>query len=169
MFIELHAMQNFSPANLNRDDTNNPKDCEFGGVRRARISSQCLKRAMRTSPIFAETTKVEIGTRTKYLVGQLSTRLVKAGKSEEEVLKILTRFVPEYASKLEKKDNEDKKTAVLIYLSEAEMASIVQALLDNWDSLADDKAMARLVKSLVKKHKGWTSAPRHRPLWAYVG
>ena len=31
MFVELHFIQNFAPANLNRDDTNNPKDCEFGG------------------------------------------------------------------------------------------------------------------------------------------
>jgi len=47
MFIEIHLLQNFAPSNLNRDDTNNPKDCEFGGVRRARISSQCFKRAIR--------------------------------------------------------------------------------------------------------------------------
>ncbi len=47
MFIELHMIQNFALSNLNRDDTGSPKDCEFGGYRRARISSQCLKRAIR--------------------------------------------------------------------------------------------------------------------------
>ncbi len=71
MFIELHMIQNFVPSNLNRDDTNNPKDCEFGGVRRARISSQCIKRSIRTSPVFAETTGVDVGTRTKWLVDLL--------------------------------------------------------------------------------------------------
>lgn len=45
--IELHLLQNFAPSNLNRDDTGAPKDCEFGGHRRARISSQCQKRAVR--------------------------------------------------------------------------------------------------------------------------
>ena len=40
MFVELHLLQNFAPSCLNRDDTNSPKDCEFGGYRRARISSQ---------------------------------------------------------------------------------------------------------------------------------
>ena len=45
--IELHLIQNFAPSNLNRDDTGSPKDAMFGGVRRARISSQCLKRAIR--------------------------------------------------------------------------------------------------------------------------
>src|SRR3989442_1079806 len=47
MFVELHMIQNFAPSNLNRDDTGSPKECEFGGYRRARISSQCLKRAVR--------------------------------------------------------------------------------------------------------------------------
>lgn len=160
MFIELHMIQNFVPANLNRDDTNNPKDCEFGGVRRARISSQCLKRAIRTSPIFAETTGVDVGTRTKWLIKRrLRPGLVKAGKSEEEATVILEKFVPKYASKLDEKSKEDKKTAVLLYLSQAEIDSIVQALLDNWADLSDDKAVDGLVKTLVKEHKGQTSAP----------
>ena len=50
MFVELHILQNFAPSNLNRDDTNAPKDCEFGGFRRARISSQCIKRSIRFHP-----------------------------------------------------------------------------------------------------------------------
>ena len=45
--IEIHALQNFAPSNLNRDDTGAPKDALFGGTRRARVSSQCLKRAVR--------------------------------------------------------------------------------------------------------------------------
>jgi len=160
MFVEIHMIQNFSPANLNRDDTNNPKDCEFGGVRRARISSQCIKRAIRTCPVFAETTGVDVGTRTKWLIKRrLRPRLIEAGKSEEEATTVLTAFVPEYVSKLDEKSKEDKKTAVLLYLSEAEIDSIVQALLDNWMDLSDDKAVDGLIKNLVKEHQGRTSAP----------
>src|ERR1700687_4311310 len=47
MRIEIHVLQNFAPSNLNRDDTGSPKDAEFGGHRRARVSSQCGKRAIR--------------------------------------------------------------------------------------------------------------------------
>jgi CRISPR system Cascade subunit CasC len=43
MFVEIHILQNFAPSNLNRDDPGMPKDCEFGGYRRTRISSQCFK------------------------------------------------------------------------------------------------------------------------------
>ena len=159
MFVELHMIQNFAPANLNRDDTNNPKDCEFGGVRRARISSQCIKRAIRTSPIFEETTKVKIGTRTKRLVHRLSKHLIEAGKSEEEAIKVLADFVPQYASQLDKKDKEGKKTAVLLYMSEDEIDSLAQALLEKWEQLSDSKALKKLVRTLVKAHKGHTSAP----------
>ena len=45
--IEIHVLQNFAPSNLNRDDTGAPKDAFFGGTRRARVSSQCGKRAVR--------------------------------------------------------------------------------------------------------------------------
>ena len=154
MFVELHMIQNFSPANLNRDDTNNPKDCEFGGYRRARISSQCIKRAIRTSPIFAKTTGVDVGTRTKWLVDLLRKRLVAAGKEKEEATEVLTDFVPKFASKLEK---DGEKTVVLLYLSHVEIDSIVQAMLDNWQNLPGETD--NLAKTLVKAHKGQTSAP----------
>jgi CRISPR system Cascade subunit CasC len=163
MFVELHMIQNFAPANLNRDDTNNPKDCEFGGVRRARISSQCIKRAVRTSPVFAETTGVDVGTRTKWLVDLLRRRLAGEDQGEErkeEATAILTAFVPKYASKL---DKGSEKTAVLLYLSSDETDNIVQTLRQNWESLADEKTrentVNQLVKTLVKAHKGQTSAP----------
>ena len=162
MFVELHMIQSFAPSNLNRDDTNNPKDCEFGGVRRARISSQCIKRAIRTSPVFAETTEVGIGTRTKRLLGRLREPLVEAGKSVAEATEVLTHFVPLYASKLADKDDKDdevKKTAVLLYIGDEELDHIAEALLQEWDTLSDKKTMQKLARRLVKEHKGKTSAP----------
>jgi CRISPR system Cascade subunit CasC len=158
MFVEVHAIQNFAPSNLNRDDTGNPKDCEFGGHRRARISSQCLKRAIRLSPVFAQTTGVDVGTRTKWLIERcLRPPLVAAGKPEEEVTEVLTAFVPEFASKLDTKSGDDHKTAVLLYLGQSELDNITRALLDNWESLPGDAK--KLARALVKDHKGQTSVP----------
>ena len=54
MLIEIHTIQNHSPANLNRDDLGAPKTCYFGGVLRSRISSQCLKRSIRMGDAFRE-------------------------------------------------------------------------------------------------------------------
>ena len=51
-FVEMHALRAFPPSNLNRDDLGTPKTAVFGGVRRLRISSQCLKRTWRMSEYF---------------------------------------------------------------------------------------------------------------------
>lgn len=51
-FIEVHALRSFPPSNLNRDDLGTPKTAVFGGTRRLRISSQCLKRTWRMSEHF---------------------------------------------------------------------------------------------------------------------
>ena len=45
--LELHIIQSVPVACLNRDDLNSPKTAVFGGVQRARVSSQSWKRAIR--------------------------------------------------------------------------------------------------------------------------
>ncbi|MGX7107629.1 type I-E CRISPR-associated protein Cas7/Cse4/CasC [Hutsoniella sourekii] len=47
VFVDIHAIQTVPPSNINRDDTGSPKTAQYGGVRRARVSSQSWKRAMR--------------------------------------------------------------------------------------------------------------------------
>ncbi len=77
MKLEIHILQNFAPSNLNRDDTGSPKDCELGGVRRSRISSQCFKRAIRNA--FADHRLLpegELAARTKRLVDEVAARVV---------------------------------------------------------------------------------------------
>ena len=160
MIIELHILQNFSPSNLNRDDTNNPKDCEFGGVRRARISSQCIKRATRLAPVFAQTTGVEVGERTKWLMRLLKDKLVEGGKKAEEAEKILSELVNAYYSKPDGK--EKTKTAVLLYVSKSEVAALAKTVMDNWDDLSGDESKAtieKLAKEWRKINQGITSAP----------
>lgn len=72
MLIEIHMIQNHSPANLNRDDLGAPKTCLFGGVTRARISSQCLKRSIRRSDQFAAALERDGGVRTRRLATVLA-------------------------------------------------------------------------------------------------
>jgi CRISPR system Cascade subunit CasC len=161
MLIEIHILQNFAPSNLNRDDTNTPKDCEFGGVRRARISSQCMKRAIRRSPVFSRITGVELGTRSKLLIRLLNDRLVQMGKTEEEAMAVVSIFVPRHMSKLDAKDKS--KTAVLLYFSGEEVNQMVQALLENWAALAQPneqaKTLDQISATLIKKVRSSTSAP----------
>lgn len=160
MFVELHFIQSFAPANLNRDDTNNPKDCEFGGVRRARVSSQALKRAIRQEPSFAEITQRQPGMRTKWMVEQLQKRLPHDMAEAEGAATILGEFVTSFASKL---DKDGQRTAVLLYLSPAELARMSEELAAQWPVLTDPKqrgkALIEMTKGLTKEFKGRTSAP----------
>lgn len=75
--ISLHLVQNHAPSNLNRDENGDPKDCLFGGFRRARISSQALKRSVRSSDIFTDyfTGQPVLAMRTQLLPREVQRRL----------------------------------------------------------------------------------------------
>lgn len=161
-FIELHLIQNFAPANLNRDDTGSPKDCEFGGYRRARISSQALKRAIRNHPRFTAMTGVDNGTRSKWLTRPIVKALTEQhGKDPEQAVSIAAAFVESYAAKMDKKKPD--QTSVLVFFTNSEVEQIVTTLLENWEAAADPKEGKKIITSLatqmVKETKNRTSAP----------
>jgi CRISPR system Cascade subunit CasC len=163
MFVELHMIQNFAPANLNRDDTNNPKDAEFGGVRRARISSQCLKRAIRTAPVFAEITGVDNGIRTRWVTRLLADELKRRVQDAAQAEQIAQAFAAAYSGKMD--STEKSRTSVLLYLSRQEIERFTQTLIDQWPALTSgsekqvEEALKDLVKKLIKETRDRTSAP----------
>lgn len=104
MLIEMHLLQNHAPSNLNRDDTGSPKDCVFGGVLRARISSQCLKRSIRRSTIFDASLKGHLGKRTRKLPEQVRSALLRLGCSESDAA-VIAKKTAEFG-RSSKKDAE---------------------------------------------------------------
>lgn len=80
MLIEVHIIQNHAPSNLNRDDSGSPKSAIFGGYRRARISSQCLKRCYRTSKTFREAVD-GLGMHTRSIADEIRRRLLAHTKT----------------------------------------------------------------------------------------
>jgi len=83
LFVEYHLIQNFVPSNLNRDDTGSPKDALFGGHRRARVSSQCFKRAIRLQADTAGAIAPEDrSVRTKKLLDLLTRKLNAMGHDD---------------------------------------------------------------------------------------
>lgn len=79
--IELHILQSFPVSCLNRDDVGAPKSAIFGGVNRARISSQCLKRAIRLKA--KELNAAFAGNRTRRAAEDLARELVKLGWADQ--------------------------------------------------------------------------------------
>ncbi len=160
MFVELHIIQNFPPSNLNRDDLGQPKDAVFGGYRRARISSQCLKRAIRGShpepdirirSVFARYTKVPLSMRTKLLKGELTKRLMTDGREEVVAGAVAGLFADAYAGKMDAKRKDE--TAVLLYLSEGELASISERLQESWEDAASFVSELERWEAAVKEAK----------------
>lgn len=73
-FIDVHVLQTVPPSNINRDDTGSPKTAYYGGVRRARVSSQAWKRATRKA--FDQVLDADqLGVRTKRVVDLVAERV----------------------------------------------------------------------------------------------
>jgi CRISPR system Cascade subunit CasC len=116
MLIEIHIIQNHGPANLNRDDLGVPKTCLFGGYTRARVSSQCLKRAIRRSNKFSSALEKDGGVRTRRLIKLIAQAAVGQGNTPKDEHKNSIRKVFEEAGVglKEKKERvgRDKKAGV---------------------------------------------------------
>ncbi len=138
--IEIHALQNFAPSNLNRDDTGAPKDALFGGSRRARVSSQCLKRAVRqhfAGLVKAQTWRPEdLAVRTKRVLQEITKLLVENKRPEAEAAgkARLALAVMELAVK------EDGKSEYLLFLGQREIAGIAKIVHEKWDSITASEA-----------------------------
>lgn len=142
MLIEVHMLKNFAPTNLNRDDTGAPKTCMFGGVKRSRISSQCLKRAWKTSPHLTESLgNGLISVRTRMIADIIAGRLREEGIDDdtiEEVCLELKKIGTSTKSKGEKetkkkgsKKDEDFKTQQIILYSQSDIDAIFNWIMEN--------------------------------------
>jgi len=135
MKIELHLLQNFAPSNLNRDDTGAPKDCEFGGVRRARISSQCFKRSIRQAfdlhHLFGDQTKDRLAARTKRLVSDVAERLATTKQRDQALAFHLVAFTLQSA-KLKMKE---EKTQYLLFVPRRLIGVLTELVHRYWDAL----------------------------------
>lgn len=125
MLIQIHMLQNYAPSNLNRDDTGSPKDAVFGGHRRGRISSQCIKRSIRQSETFADAFAKDglLAKRTKMLPVEIRPLLAKCGADETEQSTISAKL-----HELGGKGDDQDKTKILVFLTSAEMEIIADKL-----------------------------------------
>src|SRR6476660_1465668 len=86
-FTQLHLLTFYGPSNLNRDDTGRPKTAVVGGIERLRVSSQSLKRAVRTSEGFQVALDAHLADRTQRLGSDIEQKLLEeniAPKSARE-------------------------------------------------------------------------------------
>ena len=137
--IELHILQSYPVSCLNRDDVGSPKSAVFGGVPRARISSQCLKRAARLAA--AEDSPVFKGVRSRLLKEPFKAALIAAGASAADA----ETKADEICATFSKQDGKNKdQVTTAVYLSPGEIEEIATAIVGGEDVKKAAKKAQRL-------------------------
>ncbi len=127
--LELHILQSVPVACLNRDDLNSPKTAIFGGVQRARVSSQCWKSGIRDFVNKNELSKVYKGNRTKLLVQKFVESFEKKEIKGKAALYIAEHIANMLATLDTKKDSKGyNKVSTLFFLSPLEIESITDSV-----------------------------------------
>lgn len=132
LYVDIHVLQTVPPSCVNRDDTGSPKTATYGGVTRARVSSQSWKRAVRV--MFREYFPSDrLGLRTKSIVGMVADEIHKLNPeadSAKEAAKILK------TAGLKVKSAE-KGTDALFFLSSAQARALAELAINDPDTVKD--------------------------------
>jgi CRISPR system Cascade subunit CasC len=157
MRLEIHVLQNFAPSNLNRDDTGSPKDAEFGGHRRARVSSQCSKRAVREyfkqHDLIPAEHRAE---RTKRLAKAVADRLIANSREAAAANRAARAAVTAFLAKSE--DKEEHKTPYLLFLGQSEIDRFTAEVEKHWGF----SRLSRLHPRRSRKPRGAAAGERAR-------
>lgn len=125
LYVDFHVLQTVPPSCINRDDTGSPKTAMYGGVNRARVSSQAWKHAMRK--MFADEClldEADMGKRTKRAT-ELVEKEIRALAPDADAEKIAKKVIKNAGLKVgEKKD--EKKLKTLFFLSQAQVKALAE-------------------------------------------
>ena len=141
LYVDIHVLQTVPPSCVNRDDTGSPKTAVYGGVHRARVSSQSWKRAVRL--FFREKYDPEdLGLRTKRIVRMVQQH-IKRIDPEADAEKLAVEVLKQAGLSLNEKDL-DKGTEALFFMSDAQAEALAKIALDK---SADKNAAREALKS----------------------
>lgn len=138
--LELHILQSVPVACLNRDDFGSPKTAVFGNVTRARVSSQCWKRAVREM-MAEESPQRFAGHRTRLIIEPLRDRLVQRGLSEEEAKEGAEKL----GDAVGKLDNPPTRVKTLFFSSPRELDMLAVWYADTKDAKKAVKTLGRVL------------------------
>ncbi|MGW9046974.1 type I-E CRISPR-associated protein Cas7/Cse4/CasC [Streptomyces lydicus] len=159
--LDIHILQTVPPSNLNRDDTGSPKTAVYGGVRRARVSSQAWKRATRTA-FHSLLDPSELGVRTKKVAEAVADRIsalapelpqATAWELAAETLRAATGSKIEVPAR--KAKNSEAATApessYLMFLSGRQLDGLAELALEGSKSTDDLKLLKDFLKAKENK------------------
>ena len=123
--LTLHIISPIPFSNLNRDDTGTPKRVNQGGALRALHSSQSIKRGIRKA---YETASLDLSVRS----GELSEAIAERAKQIDAELeeKKVAKEAKAIVGKLTKAESTDKESNRSIWLSQEEIETAAQTVVD---------------------------------------
>ena len=142
--IDIHVLQTVPPSNINRDDTGSPKTAIYGGVQRARVSSQAWKRATRKA-FESLVDPASLGVRTKRLVELVEDVIIQRSSIQVPLAGELAKQAINEAgikTKLPKKNAEREEPGYLVFLSRSQ----IEALADTAIKAAAEDDPAKFLK-----------------------
>lgn len=144
MLYEIHMLKNYPPVNLNRDESGAPKSCMFGGTTRGRVSSQCLKRSWRTSPLLSQTVGLEhLGLRTRQLPQLVADKLAEMGVSQAYIEAVLPK-ISGFGNKDGTENKDGNYTAQIVFYAPEDIQAVAETVekkLKECQSLKEVKAL----------------------------
>ncbi|MDD5089519.1 MAG: type I-E CRISPR-associated protein Cas7/Cse4/CasC [Candidatus Wallbacteria bacterium] len=152
--IELHIIQSFPVTCLNRDDVGAPKSAYFGGVPRARVSSQCWKRAIREHLVTSDKSVLFKGKRTRYITTIIKESMEQKGFSDADSSKYAQMICKQIFGEKEVSKNEDT-TKTMFYFSEEEISRFINTGLEvvskEIPEKEKEKELGKACKKIVKE------------------
>ena len=143
LFLDIHVIQTLPPSNINRDDTGSPKTAVYGGVRRARVSSQSWKKAMRDY-FKDKADNGYLGVRSKRIVEYVAKKILEIDETlsfEEAEKKSLEAFTSAGFTV-----TEENKLPTLFFLGDRQAGDFARAAIDN---VKDAATLRKIIKDNV--------------------
>lgn len=149
--IELHILQSFPVTCLNRDDLGAPKSAVFGGVDRARVSSQCWKRAVRE--LAHETCPALFGASRSKLLGPAIEKAARELGADDRTVAAVKEIV---LTAMNKDDKKQDMVKTLFFFSPESLRNAIRPLVADGEKKLPPEVVDGLLsgdEKTVKKAK----------------
>ena len=140
LFLDSHVIQAVPPSNINRDDTGSPKTAQYGGVTRARVSSQSWKKAIRdyfnTNGLYAN-----VGIRSLDIIRYIADKIQEkdSSKTEDDAIKLASDTLDKAGVK-----SKDNRLKALFFIGSDQAEKLAEAAIDG---IADKKELHAILKN----------------------
>ena len=137
LYVDFHILQTVPPSCINRDDTGSPKTAVYGGMLRARVSSQAWKHAMRAA--FAENAQLDVGKRTKKAAELVKEQILALDPEQKNADKMAKKALDNAGIK-----SDEKGTKALLFMSSAQAKALAELAVEG---VADKKEYQKALKA----------------------